>query len=591
MLTMKLSAGSERRLSNSCRLRKLLNGLDFNTEAHQSRKPMELLTPILHREFLVRSRRRATFHLRLVTAGFALLIASLVLGLPFLIGGQVQQSGALVFQSCANLLWFFCMFEGIRVSFDCLSSERRDGTIGLLFLTRMSGWEVVLGKLASGFISSFYNLLAALPVLGLMILLGGVGLGEFARVCLALVTILTSVISVGVLISARSLAAGRALSGMCLLLVFWEIAAIFVKAKWMLVLPSPRNVFDGAFESQFSFGAGDFWGTTLILLILSVASGVAAGRMLEKKWRQGTELKAGRRSGGGPWARLFGLHAFTQVGERHPIRWLLLRRSGLRFVKPLAIVGAILAVSLAFVLPLGFGIGGFFSWIILGVAIVEGSRLMVGSEGDTCLELVLTTSVTVQELMDQLRHHGRSLALQGALIVLVLEVVAFVVSGFLAVGRDATGAILPGLLGRMNAQMNWMDFLQVLGSKMIEFSFGAIASYMWFCGVYWYSLFIGARSSSIASALGRICLVIFVGYALFLWVGMGVFMFAVFAPGRFTANSPFSITLLMAFINSGLMVVFFYGLRRHAFRSLAIFLAPSLPGSHRMTGKRNVSLR
>ena len=86
-----------------------------------------------------------------------------------------------------------------------------------------------------------------------------VGLGEFARVCLALITILTSVISVGIWISARSLAAGRALSVMCLLLVSWEIVAIFVKAKWMLVLPSPRNVFDGAFESQFSFGTGDFW--------------------------------------------------------------------------------------------------------------------------------------------------------------------------------------------------------------------------------------------------------------------------------------------------------------------------------------------
>ena len=105
---------------------------------------MEFVPPILHREFVVRSRDCATYYFRLVTAlvSFALALGFVVL--PSLVGPGLSRNGSLGFSVCSWFLWLFCVVEGIRVSSDCLSGEKRDGTIGLLFLTRMGGFDVVV---------------------------------------------------------------------------------------------------------------------------------------------------------------------------------------------------------------------------------------------------------------------------------------------------------------------------------------------------------------------------------------------------------------------------------------------------------------
>src|SRR5260370_3617695 len=54
----------------------------------------------------------------------------------------------------------FCLLAGIFLTADCLSEEKREGTLGLLFLADLKSYDVVLGKLIATSTHSVYGLLA-----------------------------------------------------------------------------------------------------------------------------------------------------------------------------------------------------------------------------------------------------------------------------------------------------------------------------------------------------------------------------------------------------------------------------------------------
>ena len=74
------------------------------------------------------------------------------------------------------------MLTGVRYTSDCLSEERREGTLGLLFLTDLNGWDIVAGKIAGRALRAVYNLLAVFPILALTLFLGGVTGEEVAAI-------------------------------------------------------------------------------------------------------------------------------------------------------------------------------------------------------------------------------------------------------------------------------------------------------------------------------------------------------------------------------------------------------------------------
>lgn len=63
---------------------------------------------------------------------------------------------------------------GALMTADCLSRERREGTLGLLFLTPLSAGDVALGKCASQLLRLGAIWLSMLPLLAVPVLLGGV---------------------------------------------------------------------------------------------------------------------------------------------------------------------------------------------------------------------------------------------------------------------------------------------------------------------------------------------------------------------------------------------------------------------------------
>ncbi len=143
---------------------------------------------VIDRELRVAARRGAVHRTRFVAGLFAVLIVGWFLYLPTF-NSPTAFSSAL-FKTLSVIAYFVAALGGIAATADCLSEERREGTLGLLFLTELRGVDVVLGKLAATSLGVIYALLAMFPILAIAILSGGVSLGEFGQVVLAAVNLL-----------------------------------------------------------------------------------------------------------------------------------------------------------------------------------------------------------------------------------------------------------------------------------------------------------------------------------------------------------------------------------------------------------------
>src|SRR5205823_10885449 len=153
--------------------------------------------PVVDRELRVAARRPATYWTRLV---FAIAGAGIVsLALLFAAAAQTGATGigGWLFYFLSLLALGFSAFAGVFLTADCLSEEKRDGTLGLLFLTDLKGYDVVFGKLAATSLGAFYAVLAVLPVMAVPLLMGGVTLAEFGRMALVSINTLFFSLSLG----------------------------------------------------------------------------------------------------------------------------------------------------------------------------------------------------------------------------------------------------------------------------------------------------------------------------------------------------------------------------------------------------------
>src|SRR5438093_3969149 len=182
--------------------------------------------PIAERELRIRARRPGTFTLRCIAAALALGLCGMVLTLNAFSPGQM---GASAFRFLVALAFLYCLYEGLRNTADCLSEEKRAGTLGFLFLTDLKGYDVVLGKVIATTLNSLYVLVAILPALALPLLLGGVTVGEFWRLVLVLIETLFVSLSIGMLVSSVSRSERRAWLASFLIVMFLAIVCPLVR--------------------------------------------------------------------------------------------------------------------------------------------------------------------------------------------------------------------------------------------------------------------------------------------------------------------------------------------------------------------------
>src|SRR2546422_6723684 len=159
--------------------------------------------PVVEREPRMAARRRSTYGLRLLVALAAFSLTLWICTLPAR-GQPPTELGKSLFAVLTIMSFAYCLLIGPFLTTDSISSEKREGTLGLLFLTDLSSFDVVLGKWAATSLAGFYGLLAVLPVLGIPLLLGGVTPGEYGRVALAVVNAILFSLTAGMFVSAIS---------------------------------------------------------------------------------------------------------------------------------------------------------------------------------------------------------------------------------------------------------------------------------------------------------------------------------------------------------------------------------------------------
>jgi ABC-type transport system involved in multi-copper enzyme maturation permease subunit len=270
---------------------------------------------LIARELRAESRRAANYWLRVLAAGVLILeFASIMLGAQI----DLSHVGAALFMGLNQTLLFAVWILVPLMTADCVSREKREGTLGLLFLTPLTVFDVIAGKAAIHVLRALTLYLAALPLMGLPLLLGGV---DWRWVFMAVVAQANAVllgIAAGLYASTRGgstiqvmvLAEGCAL-GLAVLSNFaiYLIGAIVVRPR--------ASVWYGGYMGGLSV----LLALTLFFLILE-----ASVRRLRATWDDESSAHEQPR-----WVKLFSDSAFWQdffrwntsrTLDRNPIAWL-----------------------------------------------------------------------------------------------------------------------------------------------------------------------------------------------------------------------------------------------------------------------------
>src|SRR5262245_54135925 len=126
--------------------------------------------PVVLRELQDQARQPRTHWLR--GLGAAALLGAGVFFWMEERGGRLD--GGRLFHIMHWVLFWSIWFVVPLMTGDCISRERREGTLGLLFLTPLRAWDVVLAKGLAHALRGGTVVLAAVPVLTLPFVLGGV---------------------------------------------------------------------------------------------------------------------------------------------------------------------------------------------------------------------------------------------------------------------------------------------------------------------------------------------------------------------------------------------------------------------------------
>jgi ABC-type transport system involved in multi-copper enzyme maturation permease subunit len=198
-----------------------------------------LLLPVIERELRATARQAFTYHLRLL--GVLSLVAVLVV---FALHGDIgPHSGGQLFSGLHCALFVAIWLLVPLLTADCISRERREGTLPLLFLTPLKARDLVWAKGTVHGLRALSLWLAVLPVLSICLVAGGVNWAEvllsvlvnFSALCLATAAGLTA--SSWTRTWTRAMALAMVL-GAFFLFEFFRLIAVWVD---LLVIPGSRG--------------------------------------------------------------------------------------------------------------------------------------------------------------------------------------------------------------------------------------------------------------------------------------------------------------------------------------------------------------
>src|SRR5439155_5897114 len=204
--------------------------------------------PVVARELRIAARKRSNFWLRVAAALAGMILGSGFMALSTLRGVGAATLGGVLFGVLTWLALAAALSAGLFFTSDCLSEEKREGTLGFLFLTDLRGYDVAGGKLLATSLRGFYGLLAVLPILAVTLLMGGVTGAEFWKTSLALLNALFFSLAAGLFVSTISRDSQRALAATLFLMLFFIFAGPLADAII-------ANVSGRGFQPFFSFSS------------------------------------------------------------------------------------------------------------------------------------------------------------------------------------------------------------------------------------------------------------------------------------------------------------------------------------------------
>ena len=381
--------------------------------------------PIVQRELRVVSRKSWMYWVRLIFA-LAGIIAVLTM---FYEGPRRFAPGDPMLWILSVVTLGLVLFCGGILTADCISSEKRGDTLGLLFLSNLTGYDVVVGKIWIHAVTTACGLLAVFPVFFLPILAGGVTWAETLRVLLAIAVSFLFALTLGVWISTRSHNARNAVMTTLTALIL----IVTLPLLWMMILDeffrirpsmagipqlSPGMLLYYARDSWYFSPKGKavYWISILLFVAASSVLATLASRCISRVWRHSeitprpdSAVKSQRR----PWRAILrgtAIRRRFQFTSPNPFLDLLLNRFkefawGTRFRR---LVTLFFVVMLLFSFAGGddeaFAIALMILFAMHGMAkfafALDATRALNEDKRSSALELLLVTPLGERAIVD-----------------------------------------------------------------------------------------------------------------------------------------------------------------------------------------------
>jgi ABC-type transport system involved in multi-copper enzyme maturation permease subunit len=406
--------------------------------------------PVIEREMRTQARLGFTYVLRVIGATALLLLCAYV----FSQIGFSQQIGGMLF-GILNAALLISIWVLVPLSCaDCISRERREGTLGLLFLTPLKAREIVLSKGIVHGLRAMTLWLSAAPILTICFLIGGVtwreavlsGLINFSSICWALAAGLLASSSTKSWLRAMLLAGGLAacfvfgfifLNGLMVLLTLRHQSGFYLPFPFTTVRPRIASgiLFHQVPWYQEILGAGFFatvnidgwWGnlfgsltkagqrawllagceTALLSILFLLGVILFAAWMVRRAWQE--EPPSARRV----WVEqaltqpIIGVNFFhrwlRRKLERNPIGWLEQRTWSGRLVTWGWFAVMVSFYSAVFYVPhadlLLRGLQSFMAWSLLLIICVSSAGSFQRERETRVLELLLVSPMTAGQII------------------------------------------------------------------------------------------------------------------------------------------------------------------------------------------------
>jgi hypothetical protein len=360
--------------------------------------------PLVARELLVYSRQPWTYWLRLLSAlGAVSVLAIMATTGQHRLG---KADGLSLFAGSTAILFFIASLNGLRSTSNCIGSERRQGTLVLLFLADLKLNTILISKLVTNSMRNVWAFLGTLPVLGLCLLLGGVSGLVFVQGVLAVLAAAWVSLMVGLEQSCRNQGEHEAFSlGLRRLLVL-NLTPFVSPASLVL------SAFLGSPLLGSDFGAKVyFWATLGGTVWAGFHHWSRAKSALAQNWQESPPEEGLVHSGPpAPAAPLVTGHLKKPprlCGNTPPAYWLFARYGDTRQVGPLPI-GVCFVVMTGFVVlvgdpytikvayPLLMGAGRIVQMLAMA-KIAPQSFADIARPG--ALEILQTTPITLKQIV------------------------------------------------------------------------------------------------------------------------------------------------------------------------------------------------